>query len=49
MNITRAKLEYLIKDEKKATQEYKELGLESLSRDEHGHMIFLTKLLKKMV
>lgn len=44
--ITRKRLNYLIKDEAKATKEYRKLGFLGLSRDEARHRQFLIKKLK---
>ena len=44
MPLTKKKLEYFIKDEKKAVKEYKHYGLLNLAKDEAGHARFLRKL-----
>ena len=41
------RLKYLIKDEQKASNEYKKYGFKSLSNDEKRHKKFLEKKLKK--
>lgn len=46
--ITKKKLDYFIKDEKKAVKEYKKFGLKNLARDEAKHRIFLLKLRRKL-
>ena len=45
--ITKKKLNYLIKDEKKAAKEYRKLGFPNLAKDESKHKRFLTKVLRK--
>jgi len=47
--LTRRKLKALIRDERMASNEYKQLGFMPLSRDEARHKRFLAKKLKKMV
>jgi hypothetical protein len=42
--LTKKKVNYFIKDEKKASKEYHEYGLHSLARDEAKHKRYLTKL-----
>jgi len=42
---TKKRLEYLIKDEEKATKEYAKYGFKSLSKDEARHKKFLEKKL----
>jgi hypothetical protein len=44
--LTEAKVKYFIKDEKKATKEYRKYGLTNLSNDEAGHRGYLEGLLK---
>lgn len=46
-SLTPVKVDYLIKDEAKATKDYKGLGLESLSHDEARHEYLLKKLRKE--
>lgn len=46
-SLTPEKVDYLIKDEHKATKEYKGFGLESLSHDEARHEYLLKKLKKE--
>jgi len=46
--LTSAKLAYLIKDEKKASAEYRKLGLPELAKDEAKHRRFLVKKQKQM-
>lgn len=48
MKITEEKINALIEDEKNAHIEYKQLGLNNLSRDEGKHHAFLLKLRKKL-
>jgi hypothetical protein len=45
--ITKKKLQYLIKDERKASKEYHKLGFHNLAKDENKHRIFLEKYIKK--
>lgn len=45
--LTKAKIKYFMRDEKKAVAEYKKYGLHSLARDEAKHRKFLKKKLKK--
>ena len=45
--ITCKKLKYLIKDEIKASKEYKSYGFKGLSKDEARHSRFLKKKLEK--
>jgi len=42
-----AKIKYFIKDEAKASKEYRHLGLPALAKDEAKHKRFFEKLLKK--
>lgn len=44
MKLTKRKLKYLIKDERKASKEYKKLGLPNLAKDETKHLKFLKRL-----
>ena len=44
--LTPAKIKYFIKDERKASKEYRHLGLPSLARDEAKHKRFFEKMLK---
>jgi len=44
--ITKQRLIELIKDEKKASKEYKSYGYSQLSKDEHKHEQFLKKKMK---
>lgn len=46
--LTKKKLQYLIKDEKKAVKEYRKLGLPSIARDEAKHRRILQRRLKAM-
>lgn len=46
--ITKKKLIYLIKDEKKASKEYRKIGFPNLAKDESKHKKFLLNKLKKM-
>ena len=46
--LTCKQLKYLIKDEIKATKEYKDLGFKKLSEDESNHAKFLKKKLKEV-
>jgi hypothetical protein len=46
--LTKKKIAYFIKDEKKANREYRKYGLPNLARDEAKHRKFLIKKLKKM-
>lgn len=46
--LTAAKLTYLIKDEKKASAEYRKLGLPELAKDEAKHKRFLVKRKKQL-
>jgi|WetSurMetagenome_2_1015567.scaffolds.fasta_scaffold582466_2 hypothetical protein len=43
-NITKKRLDYLIKDEMKAYKEYTKLGLYSLAKDELKHYEYLKKI-----
>ena len=45
--LTKKKIEYFIKDEKKATKEYHKYGLHNLEKDERSHAKFLTAKNKK--
>jgi hypothetical protein len=45
--LSKKKLRYLIKDEKKASKEYKKLGLKSIAKDESKHSRILSRKLKK--
>jgi len=45
--ITCKKLKYLIKDEKKASKEYRSYGFKGLANDESRHAKFLKRKLKK--
>ena len=47
MKPTCKKLDYLIKDEIKASKEYRGYGFKSLSKDESRHSRFLKKLRRK--
>jgi hypothetical protein len=46
LKLTKAKIKYFIKDEKKATKEYHKYGLHNLEKDERKHMNFLKKKVK---
>ena len=46
MKLTKKKLKYLIKDEKKAAIEYRKLGLIKIARDEAKHRKLLINKLK---
>jgi hypothetical protein len=46
MKVTKKRLKYLIKDEKKAAKEYRRYGFSSLAKDESKHRRFLIKKLK---
>lgn len=45
MRLTKQKLRYLIKDERKAAKEYRKLGLPCLAKDEAKHHRILTRKL----
>jgi len=45
-HLTRRKLKALIKDERMAAKEYKQLGFLKLSKDEASHAKFLQKRMK---
>jgi len=45
--ITKKKLEYLIKDEKKSAKDYRKMGFPNLAKDESKHKRFLTKVLRR--
>ena len=45
MKLTKAKAKYFMKDEKKASKEYKKLKLRKLSKDEKSHYKFFKKFL----
>lgn len=45
--LTCKKLNYLIKDERKASKEYHQLGFHSLGRDESKHAEYLKKIKKQ--
>lgn len=47
--LTPKKIAYFMKDEKKASKEYKELGLSKLARDEKSHYDFFKKLKKRKI
>ena len=47
MKLTKKKLKYLIADEKKASKEYRKLGLPNIARDESRHRRILLKKLNK--
>jgi hypothetical protein len=47
MKLTKNKIRYFIKDERKATKEYKNYGLFNLAKDEAKHRRFLIKKLKR--
>ena len=47
MKPSKKKLEYFIKDEKKASKEYIKYGLPNLARDERKHRKYLARMLKK--
>jgi hypothetical protein len=49
MKLTKAKILYFIKDEKKAAKIYKNYNLKSLSKDEQRHYKFFQKLNKKFI
>ena len=46
MKLTKAKAKYFMKDEKKASKQYKKLKLKKLSKDEKNHYKFFKKYLK---
>ncbi len=43
--LTKARIKRLMKDEEKGMKEYRELGLDNLASDEHGHYNYLKGLL----
>src|SRR4030066_2035833 len=43
MKLSKKKLKYFIKDEKKASKEYRKYGLNNLAKDEYKHRKFLPK------
>jgi len=45
--LSRKKIQYFIKDERKAAKEYKRLGLPGLAKDEKKHMNFFKMLKRK--
>jgi len=45
MKLTKEKIAYFIKDEKKAVKEYHKYGLHNLEKDERKHKKFLLKKL----
>lgn len=47
MKLTKAKAKYFMKDEKKASKQYKKLKLKKLSADEKNHYKFFKKFLKR--
>jgi hypothetical protein len=47
MKLTKKKLKYFIKDEKKAVKEYRKYGLNNLARDEARHRKFLNRKLRR--
>lgn len=49
MKLTKKKIKYFIKDEKKAAKEYHHYGLHNLAKDESKHRKFLKKKLKEVV
>lgn len=46
--LSKKKLEYLIKDERAASKEYRKYGLPTLARDEARHRRILTRRLKRI-
>lgn len=46
--LTKKKLDYLIKDEAMAYEEYKRLGFPNLAKDEKEHEIYLKKIKRRM-
>jgi rubrerythrin len=47
MKLTRKKAKFYLKDEKKASKEYKNLKLKKLSKDENSHYKYFKKFLNK--
>jgi hypothetical protein len=47
--ISKKKLKYFIKDEKKAAKEYRKYGFPCLAKDESKHRRFLQKKLKEVM
>lgn len=47
LKLTKAKAKYFLKDEKKASKEYKKYGLMKLSKSEASHAKFFKKKLKR--
>lgn len=47
MKITKKKLKYLIKDERKAAKEYRKYGFYNLAKDESKHRRILKRKLKR--
>lgn len=45
MKVSKARLRYLIRDEKKAAKEYRKYGYGNLAKDERRHRRFLIKKL----
>ena len=48
MKLSKKKLRYLIKDEKKASKEYRRYGLKGIAKDESKHRRMLERKYKKM-
>jgi hypothetical protein len=46
MKLTKVKAKYFMKDEKKASKQYKKLKLKKISNDEKSHYAFFKKFLK---
>lgn len=47
LKLTKAKAKYFLKDEKKASKEYKKYGLNKLAKSEARHAKFFKKKLKR--
>jgi len=47
MKISKHRLKYLIKDEKKSAREYRKYGFHNLAKDESRHRKFLLKKLRR--
>jgi len=46
--LTKAKIRYFIRDERKAVKEYRRFGLHHLAKDEAKHKTFLKRKLRRM-
>lgn len=49
LKLTRKKIKYFVRDEKKAVKEYRRYGLKKLARQEAEHKKYLIKRLKRVI